>query len=370
MKISFFETDGEEEAYLRNALGVPEKLEVGLPGGNTTSLSLNFHREALRAQVLPALTDTDAEILSVFVGSTVDAAVLKRFPKLKYIATRSTGYDHIDLQACAGRKIVVSNIPSYGEHTVAEYAFGLILTLSRRLYEAVDQVREAGNFSVKGLRGFDLRGKTIGIIGCGNIGKHSARSAKGFGMRVLVYDVHRDEQLARDIGFEYKDLDELLTASDIVTIHVPYFKSTHHLLNRETIGKMKRGAYLINTSRGAIVETEALLEALKSGHLGGAGLDVLEEEGVTKDEFGYLYEVFGKNGAGSLTSSGRETSLPQPDLRIVLANHALIDMPNVIVTPHNAFNTVEGWRRILDTTIENVRGFTKGEARNIVKMPE
>jgi len=347
MKIVFFETEGDEEAYLRDALA-PER-----------GVTLSFHREKLDAKHLPAAPDADADVLSVFVGSSVDAAVIRKFKKLKFVATRSTGYDHIDLQTCAEGGIAVSNVPSYGEHTVAEYAFGLLLMLSRRLYDAYHQVREAGDFSVRGLRGFDLRGKTFGVIGTGNIGKHSVRIAKGFGMNVLAYDVRPDEALAREVGFEYRDLTELLEQSDAVTLHVPYLKSTHHLINKDNIGKMKQGAYLVNTSRGAVVETEALLIALKSGHLGGAGLDVLEEEGVTKDEFGYLYEV---SGFGNHSSA--------PDLRIVLANHTLIDMPNVIVTPHNAFNTVEGWRRILDTTVENIRGFMKGEPIDVVKMPE
>ena len=326
MKISFFETDKEDEGYLIEHLSGEE---------------LSFNKSALNEAALPSLSDTDAEIVSVFVGSEVTGKVLDAFSSLKLIATRSTGYDHIDIEECRKRGIAVANVPTYGEYTVAEYAFALILTLSRRIYDAYNQVREAGNFSVKGLRGFDLYGKTLGVIGTGHIGRYVVRIAKGFGMNVLGFDVKPDEKFADEAGFEYREFDDVLAGSDIVTLHVPYLRSTHHLMNEGSIGKMKKGSYLINTSRGPVVDTEALVRALKSGHLAGAGLDVLEEEGITHDEFGYV-----------LSEEEKEH-----DLRIVLANHILIDMPNVIVTPHNAFNTRGGWERILKTTVDNIANF-------------
>ena len=342
MKIAFFETDKEEEGYFSRELASPASSLAG------SGFELVFAEEALNKEFQKPGhgfgNPMDAEIISVFVGSVIDVSVLRKFPNLKLIATRSTGYDHIDIAACRGRSIAVANVPTYGEYTVAEYAFGLILMLSRRLYEAYHEVREAGNFSVKGLRGFDLYGKTLGVIGTGNIGRHVVKIGKGFSMQVVAVDAKPDELFARETGFTYRSLQDVLKMSDVVTLHVPYLPSTHHLLNRENIGLMKRGAYLINTSRGAIVETEALLDALKSGQIAGAGLDVLEEEGITKDEFGYL-----------LTQTSEA-----PDLRVVLANHVLIDLPNVIVTPHNAFNTDGAWGRILGTTLRNIVNFMQG----------
>lgn len=282
--------------------------------------------------------DKSFDIVGVFMDSPVDADVIAALPNAKLIATLSTGFDHIDLKAAAARGIPVSSVPAYGENTVAEFAFALILALSRKICEGRARVRDEKKFMTDGLCGFDLAGKTIGVVGTGRIGKHAVRMAKGFGMKVVAYDVIHDDAFAKEQGFPYVDLPELLAQSDIVTIHCPYLPSTHHLINQQNIGLMKRGAYLINTARGAIVETAAVTSALKSGQLGGAGLDVLEEEGGMK--------------AGDMS-----------------IDHDLIMMPNVIVTPHNAFNTREAFLRILDTTIDNVVAFTKGAPINLVKAP-
>lgn len=295
--------------------------------------------------------DQGFDILGTFVDSTADATVIGSLPNLKHIATLSTGYDHIDLAACAARGITVSTVPTYGENTVAEYAFGLMLALSRKICEAKERVKMEGSFRLDGLRGFDLMGKTLGVLGTGHIGQHVVRAAKGFGMTVIGFDAFPNAKLAADLGFEYKPLDEVLAQSDIVTVHVPYLPSTHHLINAENIGLMKPGAYLINTARGACVDTDALVMALKNGKLGGAGLDVLEEEGMIKDELSFL----------------AQNQIPANDLKVVLEDHALIDMPNVIITPHNAFNTKEAFTRILDTTIGNIVGFANGAPTNLVK---
>ena len=190
----------------------------------------------------------------------------------------------------------------------------------------------------------------VGVVGCGHIGLHAIRMANGFGMKVLGFDVNRNDDLAHTLNFTYATLPELLATSDIVTLHVPYNAHTHHLINRENIGTFKKGSYLINTSRGAVVETDALVEALKSGILAGAALDVLEEEGELNDE------------AMLLTS-------PHPNesaIKIALENHYLIQHPRVIVTPHLAFNTQEAVERILNTTIENIKNFASGSPTNIV----
>jgi len=295
--------------------------------------------------------DLDAEIVSVFVGSIVDKKVIKAFPKLKFIAARSTGYDHIDISECNKRKIKVAYVPCYGERTVAEYAFALLLTISRKIFTSYHQVRETGSFDQENLRGFDLFGKTLGVVGTGNIGRNIIRIAKGFGMKVVAIDPHPDKKFAAELGFKYMSLEEVLSISDVVTLHVPYVKSTHHLINFDTIRLFKHGAVLINTSRGPVVETEALVSALKDGTLAGAGLDVLEEEGIIKDELSFI------------TSGHPE----EYNLRTVLANHILIDLPNVIVTPHNAFNTTDALARILNTTFESIVSFVQGKPVNLVK---
>lgn len=307
-----------------------------------------FHEKSLSAY--PELTDTDATVLCTFIESPIGETEFNRFPSLKLIATRSTGFDHIDLKAAQARGIMVANVPSYGEHTVAEFAFALLLALSRRIIDADERVRETGVFSPVGLRGFDLAGKTIGIVGCGHIGTHMIRMANGFGMKVLGCDAHQSKELSEALNFSYATLSNLLATSDIISVHVPYNAHTHHLINRENIGNLKKGAYLINTARGAVIETQALVDALKNGSLAGAALDVLEEEGHLADE------------AALLTAPH-----PQEEaLKIVLADHYLINHPRVIVTPHLAFNTTEAVERIIETTIENIRAFEAGAPINIV----
>jgi D-lactate dehydrogenase len=332
MKIHYFSGEPWEEAF------VNEKL---------TGHEIVFHTGSLLAE--PDLTDASAEALSVFIDSKIGAAELERFPAVKLIATRSTGYDHIDVAAAAAKGVTVVTVPSYGENTVAEFAFALILSLSRRVPEAQELVR-SGSFSPAKLRGFDLAGKTIGVIGCGHIGMHLIKMANGFGMKVLAFETRPDPAVAAANGFAFATLPELLAASDIVSLHVPYNEHTHHLLGKENISLMKKGAYLINTARGAVVDTEALVEALRSGALAGAGLDVVEEEGDMLDETALLSAAHPNEEA----------------LKVMLENHYLINHPRVIVTPHLAFNTKEAVERIVTTTIENIQHFAEGAPANTV----
>ena len=326
MKIGFFEIEDWEIDYLKNQL---------------TSAELFFTKEKLNKDNLPVQRDFD--IISVFVGSNIDKEVINAFPNLKLITTRSTGFDHIDVAGAKEKNIPIAYVPGYGDNTVAEFAFGLILNLSRKIYTGFDQIRETGSFSLEGLRGFDLNGKTIGIVGTGRIGRYMVKIAKGFGMKVIAFDAKPDENFAKEMSFQYLSLDDVLAQSDIISLHVPYFESTHHLINSQNISKIKKGALLINTSRGAVVETGALIRGLNEKILGGVGLDVLEEEGAIQDE-------------KSLILYGRPE---EHDLKTLIQNHVLIDMPNVIITPHNAFNTQEALQRILDTDIENIRSFTE-----------
>lgn len=333
-KIGFFEIEGWEKEIVASAF--PE-------------VSVSFSPEKLGEQNLPE-TPQDFEIISVFVNSQVTDKVLAMFPKLKFITTRSTGYDHIDLAACQKRGIKVAYVPGYGDNTVAEFAFGLLLNLTRKLYQAIYRVKEEGSFSFVGLRGMDLKGKIMGIVGTGRIGKEAVKIAKGFGMEVIAYDPYPDEVYAQAQEYRYVGFEELLKTADVITLHVPYNKDTHHLINQENVKKIKKGAYLINTARGGLVETDALVWALENQVLAGAGLDVLEEEGEIKDELSFL-------------DQGHPN---QEALKVALENHILMKMPNVLIAPHNAFNTQEALGRILATTLQNVKGFIVGNLVNLV----
>jgi D-lactate dehydrogenase len=288
------------------------------------------------------------EVLSVDVGSRVSRRTLEASADLPLVATRSTGYDHIDLAACAERGIAVANVPTYGENTVAEHTFALILALSRNVHKA--WVRsQRHDFSLAGLRGFDLRGKTLGAVGTGHIGLHVAKIGRGFGMDVLAADPRPQPLLAEVLGFRYLPLEELVAASHIVTLHVPYTPATHHLVDRELLSRFRRGALLVNTGRGGPVETEALLWALDSGILRGAGLDVLEGEEMLSEDRRLL---------------AREGD--QAQLRTLVENQALLGREDVVVTPHIGFDSVGAVQRIVDVTAANVAGFLAGAPRNLV----
>ena len=332
MKIHYFSGEPWEEAYVRERL----------PNDD-----ISFHEGPFSKYT--DLTDPAAEVLCTFIESRIDDAEMARFPALKLIATRSTGFDHIDLAAAKARGVSVVTVPFYGENTVAEFAFALLLALSRRIIDADERVRN-GTFSPIGLRGFDLLGKTIGIIGTGHIGVHVIRMAQGFGMKVIAFDAYPNADLSHALDFKYLTLPELLGAADIITLHVPYNPHTHHLINTENVVSIKKGAYLINTARGAVVETGAVVDALKNGILAGAALDVLEEEDKLKEEAMLL-------------------TMPHPNadaVKTVLEDHYLINHPRVIVTPHLAFNTTEAIERILDTTIDNIKQFSAGSPKNVV----
>jgi len=293
----------------------------------------------------------NAEVLCGFITSKFSKEILEKLPNLKFIATMSTGFDHIDLDYCKSRNIKVSNVPYYGENTVAEHAFALILALSRKIVSGANKTKD-GDFSFYRLRGFDLKDKTIGIIGLGNIGKHVAKMAKGFDMKIIAQDPYKDLKFAKKYDIKYYSLNSLLKRSDVITLHVPHMKSTHHLINKENIKFIKKGAILINTARGGLIETEALLWALERDLLKGVGLDVLEEEALLKNTDEMLIKQLHKN------------KLTEEQIKILLEDHVLIDYDNVIVTPHNAFNSEEALLRILNTTIINIRSYCRKKIRN------
>lgn len=335
MKIIYFYNEDWEAEYVKK--NISKEKEVVFLKGTTEDFKDYF--------------DEQAEIISVFVNSPVGKTELERFPNLKHIATRSTGIDHIDTTVAKNRGITVSYVPSYGQNTVAEFAFALLLALSRKLLESVKRVREEGLFSQDdSLRGFDLFGKTIGVVGTGKIGEFVIRQAKGFGMNVIAFDARPREDLARELGFSYVALEDLLKHSDIISLHLPYTKETHHLLNMQNIMTIKKGSILINTARGGLVETKAIAMALKEGVLSGVGLDVLEEEVYVNDETKLFL---------SQSSDGES-------IKTTLENNYIIGHPRAIVTPHNAFNTEEAVKRILDTAIENINAVHVGESINLV----
>jgi len=302
---------------------------------------IHYFKESADDVNLQAVKDCD--VISVFVLSKLSAEVLKQFPKLKMVAARSTGFDNIDLKYCAKHKIIVCNVPAYGEVTVAEHTFALLLAVSRKLQVAVLQWQKK-KFDPQPLKGFDLHGKTIGVIGAGKIGKNVIRIAHGFGMEILAYDINRDRLLSEILDFKYTDLKTLLKKSDIISLHAPYDKSTHHLINKKNIKFFKHGAVLLNTARGGLVETAALFKALQDDTLSAAGLDVLEEENVIL-----------KN---------QKTTSKNKD--VALINKKIINLPQVVFTPHIAFNTEEAVERITQTSIENIISFHNGHVINKV----
>ncbi|MCD6385549.1 hydroxyacid dehydrogenase [Candidatus Sumerlaeota bacterium] len=331
MKIAFFEIKGWEKKYLRKRI---------------REHRLEFYNEPLTPENVKKIKDF--EIVSVFIYSRIDKHILAVLPKLKLITTRSTGFDHIDLKVCKQRKILVCNVPFYGENTVAEHTFALILSLSRNIHKSYMRTLRA-DFSIEGLKGFDLKGKTLGVVGAGRIGLHVIRIAKSFGMNVLAYDVQQDNFLAEVLGFTYVSLEELFKKSDIITLHVPYNKSTHHLINKDSIKLIKKGAILINTARGGVVDTEALIEALDKKILSGVGLDVLEGEELIKEEKQLLYDP------NKLQILGN-----------IVKDHILLRKDNVVFTPHIGFYSQEALERILQTTVENIAGYLNGNPQNIV----
>ena len=330
--ISFFEVTPVERAYLKKSPLAKHSLKL------FQEKIQDVNRSLLR----------NADVVSTFIYSQLNRDILKDMPHVKFVATRSTGYDHIDLGACRKRKIAIANVPFYGENTVAEHTFALILALSRKVHEAyVRTIR--GNFSFEGLEGFDLQGKTLGIIGTGHIGLHTIRIGKGFGMKVVAYDVVKNVFMAETLGFQYVPFETLLAQSDIVSLHAPYNKHTHHMINTGNIQKIKRGAILINTARGGLVETGALTAALDQGILSGAGLDVLEGEELIKEE-----------------RQGLAQEHSMDHLRTLLQNHILLNRENVVITPHIAFNSKEAFLRILETSVANIEAFIDDKPENLV----
>ncbi|MGD6807576.1 MAG: NAD(P)-dependent oxidoreductase [Candidatus Bathyarchaeia archaeon] len=334
MKAAFFEVQAWEEQLLRD----------GLAG-----FDVELYKEALDEDNVSAASD--AEVISVFIYSNLNKNVIDKLAKTRLIATRSTGFDHIDSAAAKQKGIIVCNVPVYGETTVAEHTFALILSLSRGIHDSYERTRR-GDFNCDSVQGFDLNGKTLGVLGTGRIGAKVIHIAKGFGMKIIAYDKYPNVELSKNLGFKYVDWQTLLSDSDVVTLHLPLNDETRHFINEESIRLMKSTAVVINTARGGLIDSQALTEALVDHRLRGAGLDVLEEETLIREEAQLLLD-----------------NLPRAQLATMLRAHILLRLSNVIITPHCAFNSKESLDRLTQMTIENIIRFSLGQAQNVVVNP-
>ena len=344
MKIDFTETEQPEEDFFRAAIA----------------------EHQLRFVAGVGEVEADSEILSTYITSRIDAAFLDEHPKLKLITTRSAGHDHIEVSECTRRGVIVCELPGSNANTVAEHTFALILALSRRIIEA-KEVKKETRFSYERWRGFELENKTLGVIGTGQTGRRVIHLALAFGMNVLAYDPYQQTDVNDNV--RYVSLDELLRASHIISLHTPLTAETFHLLDRNAFAQCRRGALIINTARGAVIDTDALIEALDAGIVGGAGLDVLEEESVMRKDAGKivtdqiierLHNTPPEQGPRMRTPEGIE------QIETLYRNERLLSQPNVVFTPHVAFNSVEAVERMLMMTVENIRAFLAGNPINVV----
>jgi D-lactate dehydrogenase len=312
-----------------------------LAANHGRGFELHFQQAQLREDTVALAMGF--EVVCPFVNDDLSRPVLEHLAAggTKLIALRSAGYNHVDLAAAHALGLAVVRVPAYSPHAVAEHGVGLVLALCRHLHRAYNRTRE-GDFSLHGLTGFDLHGRTVGIIGSGQIGEVFARIMSGFGCHIRAYDPSPNRAIEA-LGGRFVELDELLEQSDIISLHCPLNEATRHLINADSLERMKRGAMLINTGRGALVDTPALIEALKSGQLGYLGLDVYEEEA----------DIF---------FADRSDQPLQDD---VLAR--LLTFPNVIITAHQAFLTREALAGIAQTTLANIAAWRAGNPVNLVK---
>jgi D-lactate dehydrogenase len=320
--VAFYDTKPYDRTHLEHAEGADQ-------------IHWRFHEFRLTSQT--AATATGAQAVCVFVNDRLDATCLEqlRAAGVKMVALRCAGFNNVDLAAAEKLGLVVTRVPAYSPHAVAEHTVGLLLALNRRIHRAYNRVREL-NFSLNSLVGFDVHGKTVGIVGTGRIGRITAQIFRGFETQVLAYDPFPNDEWAAKHEVTYVSFDALLGRSDIVSLHLPLTPQTHYLLNAKTLARMKPGAILLNTSRGKLVETTALIDALKRGHLGGVALDVYEEE----------EGVFFEDHSGEVLQDDELSRL--------------LTFPNVLITAHQAFLTREALMEIARVTIGNILSLAHG----------
>jgi len=321
--IAVFDAKPYDRVYLTRAIGAEE---------------MDWHFHDFRLDRETVFAATVAQALCVFVNDVVDREVLERLATsgVRMVALRCAGFNNVDLEAAKQLEVTVTRVPSYSPHAVAEHTIALILTLNRKIHRAFNRVREL-NFSLNGLVGFDLYGKTAGVFGTGKIGRIVAEILRGFGMRVLASDVYPDREWAAQNGIEYVELGILARESDLITLHAPLTPQTDRIINEESLALMKPGVMLVNVSRGRLIHTVALIQALKSRHVGGVALDVYEEE----------EGIFFEDLSGEILDDDE------------LAR--LLTFPNVLVTAHQAFFTHEALSEIARVTVENLRRFAHRE---------
>ncbi len=346
MIIYLLETEPEEEVYFR----------AELPGHD------------LRFVGAAAEVGDDAEIVCGIATAALDASFRAAHPRLRCIAVRGSGANDMDLPDYAAHDIVVCAARSFADETAAEHTFALILALSRRLREVMEQPKEKRPFSYGAARGMDLSGKTLGIIGLGLIGQRVAELAHAFRMRIVAFDPEGRPPDAAHVDAQWLPLEELLAASDIITLHTRLLPATRHLLNRNTLALCRRGVLIVNTARGSLIDTGALDEALESGQVGGAGLDVLEEERVLRASASRIItaEIVERLQTDPApTSSDAPHATPEPGrvtgLHQLMLSDSLLARKNVVFTPTVAFQSVEAAARLNIATVENIRAFIAGE---------
>jgi D-lactate dehydrogenase len=342
--IYFVATESGEEGYF------PERLE---------SHDVRF------VQGLADVAD-DAEILSVFIDQKIDDAFLAAHPALRLIATRSQAIDHLDTAACRLRGVHISNVPGYGDNTVAEHTFALILATSRRLREHMASAK-SHHFSYEATRAFDLAGKTLGIVGMGRVGQRVAALAEAFQMKVIASDVRKSAKAEKSLNFDFVPHEELFARADVISLHAPLTPETYHLINRETLAMCRPGVIIINTARGSLVDTSALVEALDSGQVGGAGLDVLQDERILRESASHIIaaDIVAHLRSDEIAHEARDADRLR-QVQELMFSDAVISRSNVVFTPHVAFNSVEAVARLREVTVENISAFAGGRPTNLV----
>ncbi len=308
----------------------------------------------------------DAEILSIFINSKIDADFLAAHPRLRLVTTRSQAIDHLDLEACRARGVCVTNVPHYGDTTVAEHTFALILATSRRFRELMLKPKN-GHFSYEETRAFDLAGKTLGIIGMGRIGQRVAALAEAFQMKVIAADVRAPAGAAETLHFEFVPHEELFARAHIISLHAPLTPESYHLINAENLALCRRGVIIINTARGALVDTEALVAALDSGQVGGAGLDVLQDERILRESAAHIIagDIVKHLRSDELAHEARDADRLR-EVQELMFSDAIASRSNVFLTPHVAFNSVEAVARLREVTVENIVSFLAGTPVHVV----
>jgi D-lactate dehydrogenase len=304
--IVFFDVDPQDQPRVRSQF--PEVI---------------FHEAGLQGDALVSACG-DADVLSTFITTSFPREVLSKLPHLKLLCTRSVGYDHIDMAYCREKGIIVTNVPDYGSHVIAEHVFALLLSTLRHIVTGTQRVRE-GIFDYRGLRGMALRDKTLGVVGTGKIGKRVVEIAHGFGMRILAQDVYPNAEIVEKYGVTYVDREKLYAESDIITLHAPALPETRHMINAEAVAQMKDGVILVNTARGSLIDSKALLDALNRGKVAYALLDVLEHESTVAED------------------------------------KELVHHPRVVTTPHIAFYADDSVRTMYDDCFESVTQWKRGE---------